>query len=407
MSFFPSKNEFKDYKKNKFSVIPVGVELPIDMLSPIHVYNAIDKAGYSKKFMLESADGGEDVGRFSYIGFSPINEIKVVDSELEVTSFLKKKTTSTKFSFKKLDEVLSKYKAPIFGGNSNIVGGTSGYVSYDAVKYIEDIPFFESKKEDIHLFTFRNIIVFDRLKNRVNIISNFFPSEEKKTYEQMIAHVNKIKELVFYSSSVGPLDFDLGKTSLSKELSIDGEIGEKTFLDAVKKVKEHIKNGDIFQCVISDKFNFEFNCDSFLFYRVLRTLNPSPYLFILDFADEALIGSSPEMLVKISDSTIETSPIAGTRPRGKTSIEDEKFIKQLNASVKEKAEHLMLVDLGRNDIGRVSKPGTVEVTKFMHVEKYSHVMHLVSVVEGKLKKIHISMECICIMFPSRDSFWCS
>ena len=201
----------------------------------------------------------------------------------------------------------------------------------------------------------------------------------------MIAHVNKIKELVFYSSSVGPLDFDLGKTSLSKELSIDGEIGEET-LDAVKKVKEHIKNGDIFQCVISDKFNFEFNCDSFLFYRVLRTLNPSPYLFILDFADEALIGSSPEMLVKISDSTIETSPIAGTRPRGKTSIEDEKFIKQLNASVKEKAEHLMLVDLGRNDIGRVSKPGTVEVTKFMHVEKYSHVMHIVSVVEGKLKK---------------------
>ena len=197
-----------------------------------------------------------------------------------------------------------------------------------------------------------------------------------------------------------PLDFDLDKKTTRSEYPMKAEIGKKEFIDAVKKVKSHIKSGDIFQCVISEKFKFEFNYDPFLFYRVLRTLNPSPYLFLLDFNDEKLIGSSPEMLVKVSGGLIETSPIAGTRPRGVDQAEDDKYIRQLNASIKEKAEHLMLVDLGRNDIGRVSQAGSVKVSKFMSVEKYSHVMHLVSLVEGKLNKNISPWQAFASCFPA-------
>jgi anthranilate synthase component 1 len=171
-------------------------------------------------------------------------------------------------------------------------------------------------------------------------------------------------------------------------------------MEAVKRIKSHIRAGDIFQCVMSEQFRFELEEDPFEVYRVLRMINPSPYLFFLDFGGEVLLGSSPEMLVRVMNGTVETCPIAGTRPRGKDEAHDKKYERELLSSVKEKAEHLMLVDLGRNDIGRVSRPGTVKVTDFMKVERYSHVMHIVSLVEGKLKRNLSAWEAFCACFPA-------
>ena len=269
MSIFPSKRIVR-HQKGGLAVIPVGIELPIDTLTPIHIYNAIDKAGYKNKFILESADGGEDVGRYSYIGFSPVNEIKVKNYKLEFYNFLNDQSSKDDFSFELLDNILSQYQAPRYKGYSNIVGGTTGYVAYDAVKYIEDIPFFESPTHDIHLFTFRFIIVIDRLKNRVYIVYNYFSKNESRKYTEIVNHLEKIKNIILYSSNIAPLDISLDFDEKSSKFKMDTELGENEFISCVKKVKSHIRNGDIFQCVLSEKFKFKFECDPFL-YRVIRT----------------------------------------------------------------------------------------------------------------------------------------
>ena len=301
-------------------------------------------------------------------------------------------------NFDSIHKILEEYKAAsALSHFPPFSGGAVGYVSYDAIKSIESIPITSNGMgaEDIHMMLFKNIIAFDRLKHRVYLVSYLFVENNdacslENLYESCQKCLADISSRLFK-----PLEKEAIQCNLEDYkdlLPVDAKalLGQENFIRGVKKIKNHIRQGDIFQGVLSERFEFDFSGDPFLVYRVLKMINPSPYLFFLSLGkDEYLLGASPEMLVQVIDGHLATCPIAGTRPRGKDLKSDHKMEMELLSSKKERAEHIMLVDLGRNDIGRVAKPGSVRVTRFMEVERYSHVMHMVSLVEGKLKK-HLS-----------------
>ena len=253
---------------------------------------------------------------------------------------------------------------------------------------------------EIQLMVFQDVLAFDRVMNKVIVISNInlHDSDLDKGYIKAKKKINDLIKIL--KAPYKDIAFTLPSSIEDKKVSYKKSLGRKDFENNVRKIKSYIKQGDIFQCVLSDQFEVDIPQDPFLVYRTLRASNPAPYLFYLCLGDTVLTGASPETLVKVQNGTVETCPIAGTRPRGKDIKEDKTFEKNLLASVKEKAEHLMLVDLGRNDIGRVSKPGTVEVSEFMQVHRFSNVMHLVSLVKGKLKKGLSALDALIACFPA-------
>jgi anthranilate synthase component 1 len=279
-------------------------------------------------------------------------------------------------------------------------------VSYDAVRYLEKIPLPDSEEPfaDFRFMFFKNILAFDHLKNRLYIITHIPVTESdaiEASYEKARLQIHSIRTRLRESPGYAEvLDFSMDDVMQASPEEAKSLLGKEHYVEAARQIKQHIRQGDIFQCVLSDRFELPVDVDPFLIYRVLRMINPSPYLFYLSLGDETLLGSSPEMLMRSIHQTIQTCPIAGTRPRGVDAKTDEKLEQDLRSSVKEKAEHLMLVDLGRNDIGRVSRPGSVVVKEFMKVERYSHVMHLVSLVEGKLKPKYSAWEAFGACFPA-------
>lgn len=378
--------------KQKIKTILETIE--IKDFTPVGVLENLIKTYESNKFFL--FESNEKTGNYSFLGINPIETLVVKEG----LAFLERENSKSILKgdiLNIINNFINKYESNI---KDSFIGGTIGYISYDFVKHLENInlPEINSFNEnEAYLMMFKNIIIFDHNENTIKIAINIF-NENPTLNDKEIAEkeINEIKNIISNSQNN---EIDILNTE-DNILDINHSFGKENFIKAVKKVKSHIKNGDIFQCVLSERFSFDLEINPLLVYKVLRKINPSPYLFYISADSEIILGSSPEMLVKSQANKISLCPIAGTRPRGKDEQEDNKYKKSLLRSTKEKAEHLMLVDLGRNDLGRVSKPNSVKVKDFMKVEKFSHVMHIVSLVEGELESNKNSFDAFNAVFPA-------
>jgi anthranilate synthase component 1 len=375
-------------------VIPLCAELPLPDLSPLDVYTGT-RSGCG--FLLESMEGSEKLARYSFIGIDPefvVSIGEVVDLKGNEPFISIAKEPEGKDPVEKIKSILSRFhyinvKAPRF------FGGMVGYFAYDCVyslfeKVREGKPFLPGNRGDVpdacFMFT-KDCIVIDHRDRKLFIFSSPFLTYDTDIEGEYQKCEERIRALADHIAALASIKKprDTKPASTGKCTPFSSQMSKDTFERSVDLVKEHIVAGDIFQAVISRRIECPVADDPFLVYAALREINPSPYMYYLDFGDEKIIGASPEMLVRVEKRRVTTVPIAGTRPRGKTPDEDEQFAQDLLGDAKERAEHTMLVDLARNDIGRVSRFGSVEVSEFMTIEKFSHVQHIVSTVNGTLK----------------------
>ncbi|MBU0650996.1 anthranilate synthase component I, partial [bacterium] len=401
-----NKEQFKKIaEENAVTIIPIVTEITNDEVTPISVFKELEKVS-SYAYMLESVENGENLGRYTFLGTSPLalisyryeDRIFCVKEQDKVV--IKEETKDPLSCFKKY---MAKFKPYILDNMPPFSGGAVGYVGYDIVRTVEDLPNVPAdtlNAPDMYFMISDTVIVFDHLKHKILVCSNApVDGNIDKAYDLAVKKVNKliskhIKEFSLARVKDGHIDKEVG------DMHRESNFVRKDFENAVEKCKEYIKAGDILQVVLSQRFSKEVKSDPFSIYRALRTINPSPYMFYLKFEDMCLVGSSPETMVKVIDGVVSTKPIAGTRKRGSNEAEDTALAKELLADEKERAEHLMLVDLGRNDIGRIADIGSVKVIEFMQIEKYSHVMHIVSEVEGKLAKDYDIYDAIKATFPA-------
>ncbi|MBQ9520906.1 MAG: anthranilate synthase component I [Acholeplasmatales bacterium] len=385
--------DLKDLLKYKddYSLIPVFEEFLSDSLTPLNVLRNV-KENSSKFYLLESVDQSK-FSRYSYLGFDPILSISCKDNIVSLGS-------ARFYSENPIDEIknlLKRYKAPQIEGLPPFCGGLVGYFSYDSYKYLEPKLKFSSKDEaqfnDYDLMMFDRVIAFDAFKQKVIIICNIKTTNLEREYYKAKESIAKIKELIF---KVPHIEKEPVKI-LQKPKSIDSK---EEYKKKLEKIKKYIYDGDIFQCVFSRRFKGKIEGSLFEAYRNLRSINPSPYMFYLKNGDIEIAGSSPETLCMKDDDIISTYPIAGTRRRGKDTIEDDMLEQELLADKKELAEHNMLVDLGRNDVGRCAEFGSVKVLDYMKVLKFSHVMHISSTVVGKIKKDLSSFDALLSILPA-------
>ncbi|WP_017379591.1 anthranilate synthase component I [Paenisporosarcina sp. TG-14] len=351
-----------------------------DTLSPIAIFKRLQG---TRKFLLESSLKYEASGRYSFIGANPVKEFRGAARELVETSLLTGEVTT--HSGKPIE--LLKTLLPVVEEKNEFPfsGGAVGYIGYDTIAQYEDIgPALPDDKEmpDIHLLVYETVIVYDHLKQDVTILHTGSTPSEIEEIEHQLA-VKEIEEV-----------------TTQAKLSFTSNVTKEAFMDNVLQAKELIRAGDIFQVVLSQRLQAPFTGDSFALYRKLRKQNPSPYMFYVDFDEHVVLGASPESLMSIQGKRVTTNPIAGTRRRGQTPEEDVKLEKELLADPKEIAEHRMLVDLGRNDLGRISEVGSIHLTKYMEIEKYQHVMHIVSEVAGILSGDQHPLDALVSCLPA-------
>jgi anthranilate synthase component I len=395
----PSLKIFKKLAE-KNNLIVLSYKFYSDWFTPIAAYYNLKNKIKGDSFLLESVEGQEKVCRYSFLGFSPIVTFKTKKD----TAYIKTDKAFKTFKIKKdpLDElrrVMGNYKvAP--KENLRFFGGFVGYLGYDLVRFYE--PVGKELKDkistfDSYLILPKYLVIFDHLKKQIEIL-NFVSIDKKnklsKTYAGGVENISKLYDQMIKVKALPKLNF------VKKNVKMKSNFKKFDFIKALKKAKKYIKEGDIIQTVISQRFESNFSKDPFLAYRYLRILNPSPYMFYLNFGKMKLAGSSPEMLLRVEKHELITHPIAGTRPRGKDEAQDQKLKKSLLADTKERAEHIMLVDLARNDLGRVAKKATVNIPRFMDVEKFSHVMHIVSEVRAKIKKNKNLFSALGSCFPA-------
>ncbi len=385
----PTLKEFLNFSK-KANVIPVYKEINADLDTPVSAFLKLGRDDYS--FLLESVEGQEKIARFSFIGTAPGLIFKSKGKQVEIIYPQKNRKRIFIAKSSPLDEVkkiMQDFRSAEVAGLPRFYGGLVGYIGYDTVRFFENIP--DKNKDylkipDIFLILTDTLLIFDRLAHTIKILSNVILPEKPSVSKKKQLYETAVKKIEAIRNSFNKSVIRQDEKNNSKQLEIKSNFKKSEFTRMVKKGKEYIKRGDIIQVVLSQRFKVKAQKDDFAIYRSLRSLNPSPYMYYLKLKDFSIIGSSPETLVRCENGLVQTRPIAGTRPRGKNEQEDSLFEKELANDEKEKAEHLMLVDLGRNDLGRISKPGKVRVDNFMRVEKYSHVMHLVSQVSAILDK---------------------
>lgn len=400
--FYPSLEEVMELAKD-YDRIPVSLEVYADMETPISLFKRFeDSSRYC--FLLESVEGGEKWARYSFIGRNPFLIVKSQDKKITMQDKNGYETKAEGNPVMFLQDLLKSQKsAPIFG-LPRFNGGAVGFFGYDLVRFYEnlpDIPEDDMGLPDCHFMFMDEVLVFDHLKQKIHIIVNLQAKGNiAREYNSVIERIKEIyKEIPSTRWKLAEhFISDLGIAR--KEYSYSSNISKEHFCENVVKAKEYIKNGDIFQVVLSQRLCIETEEDPLTVYRALRIINPSPYMYFLKFDAYKLVGASPEMLVRVEEGVVETCPIAGTRKRGKCKEEDEQLEKELLADQKELAEHTMLVDLGRNDIGRVSKFGSVVVKDPLHIERYSHVMHIVSNVQGKLKEDKTPFDVLVSILPA-------
>jgi len=400
MKIYPDIDEIKRLSKD-YNLIPLFTEILADLETPVSAFMKIDQKRYS--FLLESVEGGEKLGRYSFLGGDPSLIFKAKGKHYQIIKDGKYLAEEGEVAnpIEKLKEIFSAYKVYTPDTLPPFFGGAVGYFSYDSIRMIEDLPDTlpdELELDDLVFIFTDSIIIFDHVKHKIKIVHNLFIQKESNLENEYDKAVQNIKFILNLLSN--PLKINKQKKVESSPV-LTSNLNEKSFCEMVNKAKEYIKAGDIFQAVLSRRFSADVsNIEKINFYRALRSVNPSPYMFYLHFGDIHVIGSSPEILSKYAFDRIEVRPIAGTRKRGKTPDEELKLEKELLADEKEIAEHVMLVDLGRNDVGRVSKYGTVKVTDKMVIEKYSHVMHIVSTVEGELDEGKTAFDVFSATFPA-------
>jgi anthranilate synthase component 1 len=379
--YHPTKAEFVKLSK-KGNLIPVYKEIVADMETPVSAYKKIE-GDYS--FLLESVEGEEKIARYSFIGACPKAKVKKPRSFFEIK------------------EILKNFKPVAVPGLPRFHGGLVGYVGYDMVRQIENIPDKNPDKLNLAqmLFLFADtFLAFDHVKHKILIIANAEVGKNpKKAYEDACGKIDKLEKKLKKPLRLEKEEFEI-LAKIRKPLEFSSNMTKKQFEEAVSKAKQYIRRGDIIQVVPSQRLQTTCLTDPFNVYRILRMINPSPYMFYLNLGEVKIAGSSPEVMVRLESGVGTVRPIAGTRRRGKDEEEDERLAKELLASEKERAEHIMLVDLGRNDLGRVCEFGTVKVTEEMVIEKYSHVMHIVSNVSGKLKKGKDAVDLLMATFPA-------
>ncbi len=391
--YHPNLEDFKKLLK-KGKTIPIYKEILGDLETPVSCFAKI-KGDYS--YLLESAESEERIGRYSFIGINPKVFFRIENNKVHIT---KNKEEEVKEVGKNpllfLKGIINSYSAVSIDGLPRFFGGAVGFIGYDYIRFIEELP---PRTEDYlkiptaFFIITENTIIFDHLNHTMKIIASIPISENPdETYKIAIESIERIEERLKQ-----PIDYFSEKIKSHKPKF---EISKEDYMKMVFQAKEYIKGGDIIQVVLSQRIKKETSASPISIYRALRHINPSPYMFLLNFSDIKLIGSSPELLVRLEEGIAETRPIAGTRRRGKIEEEDRRLENELLNDPKEKAEHIMLVDLGRNDMGRVCDFGSIDVFDFMKIKRYSHVMHIESSIKGKIKEGLSGFELLQASFPA-------
>ena len=383
--------------------VPVVKEILADLLTPVSAFLKVaEHSDYA--FLLESVEGGEQVARYSFLGKDPFLVLRA-RSGRTVREEAGRVTESAKPFVEELRALMIEYRSPAVTDLPRFTGGAVGYLGYDMGPSFEPTlepawangPAAETAgADDAAFMLFDTVLAFDHVKHCILLIANArigSGGSLESLYEFACAKIQFLeRELERALSHAGP--------AAAKDSPVASNITREAFEGAVRQVKTHITDGDVLQVVLSQRFQVGLQADAFAVYRALRHVNPSPYMYFIRLADKAIAGSSPEMLVRVEGGRVETHPIAGTRPRGATEADDARLAEELKGSEKERAEHVMLVDLGRNDLGRVCEYGSVRVSQFMRVERYSHVMHLVSKVEGRLADGVDRLDALAACFPA-------
>ncbi|MEW6443953.1 MAG: anthranilate synthase component I [bacterium] len=381
----PSLSDFEKLAA-RGNLIPVSCEILADQDTPVSAYQKMRQGQHA--FLLESVEGGERWARYSFLGTGVSSIFRSRGPYVEI--FDKNKRVfrgEVGDPFRRFRDHMKRYRPVPVPDMPRFYGGAVGYIGYDAIRFFERLP--ERARQsldvwDIYLVLSESLLVFDNVRHTIRVLSCCFLSEFPSVRAAYQSTLGRIERTIRRLRSAGNESARRGAPREPGTLRISSNMSRQGYLEAVRRAKRHVRAGDVIQVVLAQRLQVEEALDPWCLYRALRTVNPSPYMFLLQFPDYALVGSSPEVLVRVEDRQVEVRPIAGTRPRGADLRSDRRLEEDLRRSVKEIAEHIMLVDLGRNDVGRVSAPGTVEVAEFMTVERYSHVMHLVSHVKGRL-----------------------
>lgn len=381
------------------NLIPVYREIMADLDTPVSAFRKIDDGRYA--FLLESIEGGEKWARYTFLGSSPSVVIRSRGNTVEIIETgkpLRRAETADPLGF--VRDYLSRFIPVAIPGIPRFFGGAVGYLGYDMVRHFESLPTANPAvigAYDSYFVITDTILIFDNVSQKIKVVSNAHIEEGKPLETAYAEATAKIDAIIKKLRTPLPI---ASSARADKRVSFVPNMSREAFEEAVEKAKEYIKAGDIFQIVLSQRFSGDLTVEPLDIYRVLRTLNPSPYMFFLRLDDTLVVGASPEVMVRREGPRVELRPIAGTRPRGATPEEDENFEKEMLQDPKERAEHVMLVDLGRNDLGRVCKTGTVRVSELMVVERYSHVMHIVSNVQGELEDGKDAFDVVRATFPA-------
>ena len=393
MNVFPSYDEVQAIATTKqYDVMPLGLELLSDFITPIEAMRILKNVS-THCFLLESAQANETWGRYTFLGFDPKLEITCIDHEMKIGNL----TFFSDHPSQVVRQILSEWKSPRLEGFPPFTGGLVGYFSYDYLGYREPSAKIQVEDQegfkDVDLMLFDKVIVFDHLKQKMILIANLSLKTFETSYNKALLDLTNLANLL-----------KNGQKCHEKAGRLLGEVEplflKDQFCQMVEKAKHHIHEGDIFQIVLSNRLSAPFEGSLFNAYRHLRTINPSPYMFYLSGTDVEVAGASPETLVKLENGVLHTFPLAGTRPRGKTLEEDQALESELLQDEKELAEHNMLVDLGRNDLGKISEFGSVQVEKLHTIERFSHVMHIGSTVRGQIKAPYDALDAIEAVLPA-------
>jgi len=378
--YVPSLDEFRT-KAREGNLIPVYREIMADLETPVSAFLKLDRGDYS--FLLESVEGGEKWARYCFLGSEPSIIFQSKGRRVEITRYGEMEVQEEVDPLDALRRLMSEYHPVEVDGLPRFCGGAVGYLTYDMVRFFERLPDRTVDDLDVPDSMFMitdTIVIFDHMLQKIKVVSNaLVDGPPEKAYEQAITRIEQMIARLRQPLPTRPV-----QSSSSDPVPLSSNFTKDAYERVVEQAKEYIRAGDIIQVVPSQRFEAPIDVDPFDIYRALRTVNPSPYMFYLKFRDLKLVGSSPEVMVRLEGALIELRPIAGTRRRGLNADEDRDIAAELMQDPKERAEHIMLVDLGRNDVGRVAKVGSVKVTELLVVEKYSHVMHLVSHVIGDL-----------------------
>ncbi|GLI39841.1 anthranilate synthase component I [Geobacter hydrogenophilus] len=395
--YFPDFKTFRSLA-TQGNLIPVCREIMADMDTPVSAFRKIDDGSYS--FLLESIEGGEKWGRYSFLGSNPATVIRTRGTTVEIVTNGQVRAVTSDDPLGFVREYLARFRPVEIPGLPRFFGGAVGYLGYDMVRHFERLP---TEKPavigawDSCFVITDTILIFDTMRQKITVVSNAHLEDgqaPEAAYAEAIARVDAL-----IAKLRAPLPA-MPAAPAVRTVSFSSNVPREAFEAAVEKCKEYVRAGDIIQVVLSQRFSGELTVEPLAIYRVLRTLNPSPYMFFLRMDDTLVVGASPEVMVRKEGGRVELRPIAGTRPRGATPEQDEHLAEELLADPKERAEHVMLVDLGRNDLGRVCRNGTVRVSELMVIERYSHVMHIVSNVEGELVEGKDAFDVVRATFPA-------